>query len=216
MLLTFLFEFGAALYVLWRYKMETLTRLIMAMLLALGTFQLAEYMICGGLGLHTTEWSRLGYISITLLPAFGVHLLATIAGKKVPWLIYSAYASMILFALYFALTPGVINDHECRPNYAVFSLDQMSTMLYAIYYYGWLVVTVILALLWSRKNKSALALRAMSVGYLLFMVPTVTITLIHPSTTSGIPSIMCGFAVLLAIVFVTVVLPNSRAKIRKK
>lgn len=216
MLLTFLFEFGAAFYILWRYKMDTLTRLIVTMLLALGTFQLAEYMICGGLGLETPEWSRLGYISITLLPALGIHIIATLAGKKAPVLIYTAYATMVAFALYFALTPGILNTHECRPNYAVFNLDQVSVQLYGLYYYGWLVAGVLLTAFWSGGSKNATALKALCAGYLLFMVPTVAITQMHPTTTAGIPSIMCGFAVLLAVVMVTVVLPNSHAKLRKK
>lgn len=216
MLLTFLFEISAAIYVVWRYKLDTLSRLVTAMLLALGTFQLAEYMICGGLGLHGAEWARLGYVSITLLPVIGLHIVTVLAGKKVPALIYAAYASMIAFALYFTLAPGAINTHECRANYAVFDMNHMSVTLYGLYYYGWLIATVILAAIWSRKSKSAIALRSMSVGYLLFMLPTVTVNLVDPSTIAGIPSIMCGFAVIFAITLVVLILPNSRAKLRKK
>ena len=50
MLATFIIEFGFAFYSIWRYKMTTISRLVVAMLFALGSFQLAEYMICGGLG----------------------------------------------------------------------------------------------------------------------------------------------------------------------
>lgn len=196
--------------------MNTLTRLVTAMLLALGIFQLAEYMLCGGLGLEGAEWTRLGYVSITLLPALGIHLIATLAGKKAPLLIYSAYASMVAFALYFALAPGAININECRPNYAVFDMDHMSLTWYTIYYYGWLVAGVVLTALWSRDNKRATALRTMCLGYLLFMVPTVTVNMLQPSTTAGIPSIMCGFAVLLAVVLVILVLPNSSTPLRRR
>lgn len=216
MLLTFLFEFGAALYVIWRYKKDTLSKLVIAMLLALGTFQLAEYMICGGLGLHGAEWARLGYVSITLLPALGIHLIATIAGKKSPLLIGTAYASMVAFATYFAFAPGAINFHECRPNYAVFNIDQINVWLYGTYYYGWLIIGTVLAWYWSRDNKNQKALFWMAAGYLLFMLPTATASLIDPSTRAGIPSIMCGFAVILAVVMVTKVLPSAQtAKVKK-
>lgn len=212
MLFTFIFELGAALYVVWRYKMSTTVRLVTIMLVALATFQLAEYMICGGLGLQAAEWSRLGYISITLLPAIGVHLLVTLAGKKAPLLISFAYTTMIMFALYFALTPGAINIHECRPNYAVFNMNNVSMTLYALYYYGWLLASVILAGIWSRKSKNPSAIYALGIGYLLFMIPTITVNLIQPETTAGIPSIMCGFAVLLAVMLVAFVLPKSSAR----
>ncbi len=216
MLATFLFEFGAAFYIMWRYRLDTLSRLVVAMLFALGVFQLAEYMICGGLGLQTHEWARLGYVSITLLPAIGIHIITTLAGKKQPWLVYSAYASMVVFALYFALMPGAIDDHQCRPNYAVFDMDHMSVTLYSLYYYGWLITGTLLSLLWAKGNKkTGKALRALCAGYLLFMLPTATINLIAPETMAGIPSIMCGFAVILAIILTFVVMPHSKTKLRK-
>ncbi|MFZ1360411.1 MAG: hypothetical protein WAS27_00030 [Candidatus Saccharimonadales bacterium] len=217
MLATFLFEFGAALYVLWRYKFNLLTRLVVVMLLSLGLFQLAEYMLCGGIGIASPDWARLGYVSITLLPVVGIHIIATLAGKKLPVLIYSAYTSMVLVALYFALAPGAINAHECRPNYAVFDMSHMSVLLYGIYYYGWLITGVFLSLLWSRDNKqTGVALRALCIGYVLFMFPTATVNLIAPETTAAIPSIMCGFAVILAIILVFVVMPTSRVTRRKR
>lgn len=211
MLATFLFEFGAALYVIWKYKKEQLTKLVVAMLLALGTFQLAEYMICGGLGLPGSDWARLGYVSITLLPAIGIHIITTLAGKKAPLLVGAAYLSMVAFGAYFAFTPGAINSHECRANYAVFDLHDMTAWLYGAYYYGWLVVGTVLAWFWSRGHKHQSALLWMSAGYLMFMLPTATVNLIDPSTIAGIPSIMCGFAVLLAIVLVAKVMPSAGA-----
>ena len=87
MLATFLIEFGLAFYTLWRYKMSTIRRLAVIMLFALGTFQLSEYMVCGGLGWSHIQWARVGYISITLLPALGIHMLAKLAGKKMPMLV---------------------------------------------------------------------------------------------------------------------------------
>lgn len=216
MLFTFLFEFSAAFYILWRYNMSTLVRLVTTMLLALGTFQLAEYMICGGLGFSGIEWARLGYISITLLPILGLHIITTLAGKKAPWLIYPAYASMVAFGLYYAFVPGAINAHECRPNYAVFNVTETNALLYSLYYYGWLLMGVILTLVWSRNNPAAKALRWMCVGYLVFMIPTVTVNLINPATIAGIPSIMCGFAVILAIVLLLFVMPASKNPLRVK
>lgn len=219
MLFTFLFEFGAALYVLWQYRHDTVSKLIVALLLALGTFQLAEYMICGGLGLSGMEWSRLGYVSITLLPVMAVHLVVALAGKKAPLLVGGAYASMAAFATYFAVAPGAINAYECRPNYAVFDLHGVTTALYAAYYYGWLVVGTGLAWIWSKGSQNAKALLWMTVGYVAFMLPTATVNLVDPSTVAGIPSIMCGFAILFAIILVTKVLPSltdAKAPVAKR
>ena len=46
------------------------------------------------------------------------------------------------------------------------------------------------------------------IGYVLFMVPTTFVNIVDPSTISGIPSIMCGFAVLLAATLAGKVLPE--------
>ena len=215
MLLTFLFEFGAAFYVLWRYKVDTLTRLVILILLTLGTFQLSEYMICGGLGLHGETWARLGYVSITALPALGIHLVVALANKKAPRLLLFAYTSMIAFALYFALLPNAININECRPNYAVFNMEYVNIMLYSAYYMGWLLTGVLLTIHWAKDHPAASALKYLCIGYLTFMVPVVVVNLLDPATMAGIPSIMCGFAVLLAAILIAFVLPKSHAEIRK-
>jgi len=211
MLATFLIEFGLAFYTIWRYKLTTVSRLATTMLLGLGTFQLAEYMVCGGLGWTGAEWSRLGYISITLLPAVGLHLISALAGKKSTYLIGGAYLSCVAFAVFFALAPGAVNFQECRPNYAVFHVDKTNYFFYTLYYYGWLFAGIFLALRWAKQvpKKKARALYAMAIGYVLFMLPTTTVNLIDPSTIAGIPSIMCGFAILLAVAISGYVLPNS-------
>ncbi|NCO10888.1 hypothetical protein GW746_01560 [Candidatus Saccharibacteria bacterium] len=213
MLLTFLFEFGAAFYTIWRYKMTTTSRLAVSILLALGTFQLAEYMICGGLGLSNVEWAKLGYASITLLPALGIHIILSIANKKSRALLSFAYATCAAFLVFFVFVNQAVSAESCQPNYAVFSTDSISVWPYIIYYYGWMLVGTFLAFKWSQEiPKAKKALIGMSIGYLSFILPTTFFNIIDPSTVKGIPSIMCGFAVLLAIVIVTVVLPHSAKK----
>jgi hypothetical protein len=63
------------------------------------------------------------------------------------------------------------------------------------------------------KSKSKKqALNALAIGYLAFIVPTTAANIIDPSTTAGIPSIMCGFAVILAIVLTLIVVPRAHQK----
>jgi hypothetical protein len=80
-----------------------------------------------------------------------------------------------------------------------------------MYYYGWLMVGVGYAMQAARALKELSkqkALRGFALGYMAFIVPTTAVNIIDPNTISGIPSIMCGFAVILAIIITTVVLPN--------
>ena len=219
MLATFLIEFGMLFYVLWRYKLSTISRLVVASLACLGVFQLAEYMICGGLGMNTAEWSRLGYVGITLLPALGMHLILTIAGKKSTALLTASYGTAALFAATFAFVPGVVNIEECRPNYAVFNLDSIASRLYMLQYYGWLFAGLFTAWTLAKQvPKRAKALYGMIAGYLIFLVPTTTLNFVDPATQLAIPSIMCGFAVLYAGILVAYILPlvgRSKVALRK-
>lgn len=214
MLATFLIEFGFAFYVLWRYKLTSISRLVVAMLGLLGIFQLTEYMICGGLGLGHIEWARLGYVSITLMPAVGLHLVMAIAGKVSKPLLYTAYGTALLYVLYFVTAGNAIMGQECTANYAIFKVNDIGSSIFALYYYGWLLVAMGLAAYWARKQpKHALTLRWMTIGYAVFIIPTTFANIVDPRTIAGIPSIMCGFAVLLAFVLTFKVLPLAKVPV---
>lgn len=212
MLATFAIEIVFALYVVWRYKMTTVTRLVTSILIFLAAFQGTEFMLCGGMGVNGGTWSRLGYASISMLPPLGLHLAYAIAGKKSRFLVPTAYLSAAAFIAYFAFGVQAISGHTCYANYAVFDVAQGSSLLYTIYYYGWLFIGVGLSYHFgklSKKKNIRRALYALSLGYLAFIVPTTAINIADPSTVSGIPSIMCGFAVILAFVLVGKVAPEA-------
>jgi hypothetical protein len=215
MLATFLIEFGLLFYTLWRYKMTPVSRLVVAFLTSLGIFQLAEYMICGGLGLGHSEWIQIGYVAITLLPAFGLHLVVTLAKKSVSPLVYTAYMTAAAYAVYFIAFSSTVIAHECAPNYAIFAMDGYGYFFYGLYYYGWLLLTAGLAVRWSRQRpKQAPALRWMVAGYAAFIIPTSIANSIDPATISAIPSIKCGFAVLFAVILVWRVMPLANVPVR--
>jgi hypothetical protein len=217
MLATFAIEITLAVYTIWRYKLNEVSRLVVAILFFLAVFQLAEYMVCGGLGADGLTWSRIGYVAITILPPLGIHLAVKLANKKLPWLLWLAYGSAAAFVAFFALAANSITGNVCQGNYVIFDVAPGSSWLYGLYYYSWIIISVWLSWRWAKSagKKAARALRGLAVGYLAFLLPTTTVNFIDPSTLSGIPSIMCGFAVLLAITLVFWVLPAAGTK-RKK
>lgn len=212
MLATFLIEFCLGFIVIWKYKASTIKYLVCATLFALGTFQLAEYLLCGGLGLSNIDWARIGYVAITLLPALGILMIVTLAYKKVPILISAAYTSAAAFVIYYIIGVNAVTHQACYSNYAVFANHDNSGIYFGIYYYFLMIIGAVLAWIWGQKNPDRKrALRAMIIGYMAFILPTTFFNIIDPSTVKGIPSIMCGFAVLLAITLVLKVLPASAA-----
>lgn len=201
MIATFVIEISLLLYVVIRYKMNTLTRIIGAVLLLLATFQYAEFHVCESVGV-TSFYSRLGYIAITMLPPVGIHLVATIAKKNPKKLIAVSYATGITFALIFGFSQSAFNGYECAGNYAVFQLTPGLGRLYGVYYYALLFTGITLCVQYAKTASKTVrqALNMQAFGYISFMLPTGIVNLLNPTTLDGIPSIMCGFAVVYALI----------------
>lgn len=214
MLATFVVETTLAAYTLWRYKLSTMTRLTVAMFFFLGLFQLSEYFVCGGAGLTAQHWSRIGYVAITMLPPLGLHVLHEIAHKKRPWLAWLAYATGAGFIVYFLAWSSAFRGYACTGNYVIFQLGERASLLYGLYYYGWLAAAMALGMRWhgqATDKQQKRSIIALIIGYLVFLVPTAVVNSIDPATRRGIPSIMCGFAVLFALILGFYILPKANA-----
>ena len=220
MLATFAIEIVLALYALYRYRSVMVAKLSIALLILLALFQFSEFNVCGQLlGLDSLTWSRFGYVCITFLPVIGVHLLLTIAKKSAPLLVIGLYSVAAVFAAYFLTVGHGLTASVCVGNYVIFEVNPNINTLYMLYYYGLEIFALITTVMLAKKAKQAKTRRALyglAIGYLCLLVPTTTVNIINPETVRGIPSIMCGFAVLLAGFVAFVVLPNAAVLKHKK
>lgn len=216
MITTFFIEMGLAAWTLWRYKHTMLVKLVAAMMVCLAFFQLAEYNICEGIfGLSGLTWARLGYVAITALPALGIHVLTHIAGMKAPWPVRSSYAAMVIFMAYFLLSTQGLNASTCGGNYVIFRTNNTATSWYTLYYYGLEALETVAAFWFGRQTKEKQkkqALYGFTAAYLMLIIPISVATTINPELIHGIPSIMCGFAVFLALTVTLYVLPRTAQK----
>lgn len=212
MLATFIIEIVCAVYVVVKYKLTPVSRLAVALLVCLAVFQLAEYNVCeGAFGVDSLTWARIGYVAITLLPPLGLHLSTRLAGEKQRLLVGVAYASAAVFACIFLFVGHGMQGQQCLGNYVIFQIASWALLPYSVYYYGWLIFGTVYSLSVGSAMKSKdkrVALYALAVGYLSFIVPTTAANYIAPATMAGIPSIMCGFAVILALILTGVVVPR--------
>ena len=216
MLATLTTETALAIYTVWRYKMTTASRLITSVFVCLATFQLAEYFVCTGYGLRAEEWSRLGFVMITILPALGLHLMHVLANKPRRRLVVASYATMAGYVGAFMFYHAAFNGHQCTGNYVIFQIGAKLGGLYYLYYFGWLAAGIGLGIHWAnqlmekRQNfaRRLESVRGLIVGYLVFLIPVALANTIKPQTRRGIPSIMCGFAVILAFILAAYVLPR--------
>lgn len=222
MVATMIIETVLAAYTVWRYKMTELTRLVTVTLLALAIFQLSEYFVCTGLGSVAVPWSRIGFVAITSLPPLGLHIMHVLAGKERRRLVISVYTVMAAFMFFFLLSPSTFTGHKCTGNYVIFQFTPNVTGTYAVYYFTLLLIGISLGIRWSgelsAKGKQYAGqlktVQAMVVGYLVFLVPSGLAMAVKPQARQGIPSVLCGFAVLLALILALYILPKA-AKTRR-
>ncbi len=212
MIATYIIELSLLAYTLFRYKLNSLGRLIVLALVLLATFQLAEFQVCGNS--DPNFFSRLGFIAITLLPPVGLHIIQVISGRGSKSLRWLAYSSGAAFALIFGFMSQAFASYECGGNYAIFQLTDHLGGFYFTYYYAWLIIGIGLCMYYSvsatKKIRAALILQAF--GYLSFLLPTGIVNAVNPTTINGIPSIMCGFAVIYALILVFGIAPRTLAK----
>jgi len=213
MLLTFTIEFALAIYILFTAKLKISSTLIILILISLGIFQLAEYQVCSDKSL---SWMRIGFIAITLLPPLGLNLINLIVKK--PWYNYIGYGLAAVFIGAFLISTLSIQNAVCGGNYVMTTLNDSTLSRYFTYYYYLMLVVgffTVLTVMMSYKNKPKGDLAKdylfwIAFGYASFMIPTAIVYLFSESARSGIPSIMCGFAVSLAIILTVKVYPISR------
>ena len=219
MLGTIVIEVSLALYTLWRYQMDTLTRLAVTSFFGLAIFQVAEFNVCTG-SVMGEAWSKVGFIAITALPPLGIHLMHVLAGNPKRKLVNGCYAVMGGFMAFFLVYSPTFKSHQCLGNYVIFQLNDLTSNLYAVYYYALLAIGMSLGIYWAqnwrKKGQKEINKRdtvyALVISYLVFLIPLAVVNTLKPSTTNGIPSIMCGFAVLYALILGLYIVPNRSVK----
>ena len=209
MAVTFLIEIGLLTYTLFRYRLNPMARVVTATLFFLALFQLSEYTVCGASSMSANIWSRIGFISITMLPPLGIHLISQISGRIPRWVVASSYAIGLGFAIIFGFSQFAFQGHVCAGNYAIFQLMPNLGGAYFAYYYTLLIYGIFASLYFSIKSTTRVrqALIYQAAGHLNFLLTTGIVNVVNPQTIEGIPSIMCGFAVIYALVLVFGIVP---------
>lgn len=211
---TFLLETGLAIYTVYRYKMDVRGRLVLALIICLAAFQAAEYLVCTR-STMAYDASRFGYAAITMLPPLGLYLMSKLSRPLPSRFVWIMFGMAIGLAAYFLVSPNSFNGYQCTGNYVIFQIGMSQFYLYSAYYFG-----LIAASLWrgsyylqtERRKKRRRPVQWFILGYLVFIIPVAVLVVVHPSTQAAVPSIMCGFAVGLAVILAAEVAPATLKK----
>lgn len=221
-LTTAIIEFILATILLLFFKKTTLRNFFAAIIYILGFYQFTEFMICSGA--NPELWALIGFSTYTFLPALGLHATLKLLKKEANiFLIYTIPVLSIIFA--FSTSNFIINA-ECSTLFIlVETLFYTSTSLfhkiifriYEIYYFGFILISAILFFKNYRKTKNKIRKEIDLIeisGILLMTIPTILLIVILPLNRIMLPSILCGFAIFVAIAaFISVYLED---KIKKK
>jgi hypothetical protein len=208
MALTFAAEMILLMYVLVKRGVRTVEhRLIVTVLFFLAIFQLSEYGVCEAVGFDETIWARLGFAAITMLPPLGLHLIQRIRKDKNLVFTQIGYIMALLFISAFTFFDS-FESISCEGNYAIFEVMPGLGGAYFAYYYSLLLTGAVLAFLgWKeRRGKSeGTILLLIIAGYGSFVLPATFIHFVFEQAGNGLPSIMCGFALIFAIMLGTLI-----------
>ena len=207
MLATFTIESALAVYTLFRYRKGLFSKAVAAILSLLAIFQLSEYQICGDRS--ALFWARIGFVATTLLPVMGLYLVSLITRKR--HFLRAGYVVASVFVLLFVLTPTNIISPACGGNYVIFSGPEQVFWFYSAYYLGFVMLGIwesVEGLSASRSKRVHRLLRWMVVAYLSFMLPTGIVYAAYAPARLAVASVMCGFAVIMALILAFQVVPK--------
>ncbi len=213
MLATFLVETVACIYALIRWGEGLFGGLAVFLLLSLGIFQWSEYIICKG-G-DPFLWAKIGHVAITWLPVIGLQLVSMATYRT--RFVRLAWGCGAFLSFGIIVSQGIFVAAVCTGRYVIFETQSFFDWTYGVYYLSLLCIALgmLFAALWQKKGDRTL-LQWMMFGYLSFLVPTCTLSLLAMHVRGGVPSIMCGFALVMALTVVVCILPRYKAVISRQ
>lgn len=226
---TFVIEFLLAIFFLLKNPKDKLNRIVALLSLLLGIYQLNEFLIC------TTQiniFTRLAMITTSILPAIGITYALIMWRKKLSYYWHLLiYSPVVFFIVMFSMPLYYSTSASCGSVFVKYPSLGLLGDFYSIYYFGYIIASLILFYIAgnfdashkiiSQKIKSSkdykyykglLSLGAL--GMLIFTVPTYIFLQFLPSLSIKFPSVLCEFALLLAIELIIVIWYKDKYNIK--
>jgi hypothetical protein len=116
-----------------------------------------------------------------------------------------------ILALIFIFNSHSITQSFCGGNYVIFSGPTALYQFFGAYYFAFLIFAIWESLEMMRKNENQFVRKVLQwfvIGYFSFMAPMGIVYAFYAPARSAVASIMCGFAVLLAIIVAFRIVPE--------
>jgi len=175
-----------------------------AVLVLLAGYQIAEVVICADVA-AAGFLPRLAFIIVTWLPPLGLLLIAQLRRPRSRATYASAYG---LFAAAAGIVAWILIDGSfatasvCNAVYARYSHVMPWFRIYAWYYWAGLLGMALLSgygAMACPDDRRKRQLTLLFGGTLAFVLPSIAVSWFVPETRGALPSILCHFALVLAI-----------------
>jgi hypothetical protein len=173
-------------------------------LFLLSLYQAIEATICVGL-LDSTVLSRLAFMVIIWLPPFGVLLISKLFAERYrlfDWFIIFLFTINLLTVILILFDKNFVLKTVCSTVFAKFTNSQPLYLFYSIVYqFGLLsmILTASYGIITYKNSKEKLLMKQILIGTLAFVIPALITVFAVRSTNGALPSIMCHFAIFLAL-----------------
>jgi hypothetical protein len=210
-LTTFVIEFLLALYFLLSKPKDRLNLIIAAISFMLGFYQLNEFLICVT---DLTIFTKLAMIATAIMPAMAITY-ALIMGRKqiASYWHMLIYAPAVTFMILFALPFFYKTSAQCMTVFIEYPGTGVLGNLYGLYYLAYIFGAGVLFhffSLQSKKREEKILLNLGLLSMLIFTVPTFIFLIFLPGFFVQFPSVLCEFALLLAIQLIIVLWYKER------
>ncbi len=204
-LTTAVIELGLSIIMPWKFPKASLKYFFALLLFLLGFYQFTEFMLCktGNAEL----WVRAGFITYSFLPAMGLDMTLTYFKIKRHRLLL--YFFPVVYSLIAIFTTNFVQVGQCNAIFVtaryIFSQDYnfVLWLAYVTYYALVTIFACFIALKYyfsEKNNKKRKVFLMLPVAVLLMSLPTFILMVIFPYFNIMFPSVLCHFALLLAIV----------------
>ena len=173
-------------------------------LLLLAGYQMTEVAICANVG-SSGFMPRLAFIIVTWLPALGLLLVAQVQ-RPINRSFYGFSVGMLAasagIVAWICLDPSFASASVCNAVYARYAHAMPRFQLYGAYYWAGLLGMALLSGLGVRTAQTPIRRRLhghVLLGTLGFVLPSIALSYAVPATRGALPSILCHFALILAL-----------------
>lgn len=165
-------------------------------------YQAFEFIMCN-LGLDSSFNAFLAFADISFLPPLGLYFVLSFYKYRSKYFVF-IFLPAIAFVIYYSTIIEQFNVNACTVFYAIYKYPQGD--LYGFFYYTLVLITMALLIHGIRKSSDKRVIHLSKVlltAYILISIPVVTAFVLVLSDqmllVHSIVSVMCKFAVLLAV-----------------